>query len=54
MSTALQIVLATNLAETAITIPDVTLVVDSGAHNITSYDTVNHVQQLRAEWCARA
>lgn len=47
-----KIVLATNIAETSITIDDVTVVVDCGVHKVMSYDTLNEIRQLSCQWCA--
>ena len=46
-----KIVLATNIAETSITIDDVTVVVDCGIAKVTSYDAVNKMRQLTSQWC---
>ena len=47
-----KIVLATNIAETSITIDDVTTVVDCGVHKVTTYDALNKIRQLSGCWCA--
>jgi ATP-dependent RNA helicase DHX36 len=47
-----KIVLATNIAETSITIDDVTVVVDCGIHKVMTYDVLNKIQQLSCHWCA--
>ena len=47
-----KIVLATNIAETSITIDDVTVVVDAGVHKVMEYDALNRIRQLSMQWCA--
>jgi hypothetical protein len=47
-----KIVLATNIAETSITIDDVTVVVDCGVHMVMSYDPLNNIRELFRHWCA--
>lgn len=47
-----KILLATNIAETSITIDDVTIVVDTGMHKIMTYDALNKLSQLTPAWCA--
>jgi hypothetical protein len=47
-----KIVLATNVAETSITIEDVTVVVDAGLHKLMSYDAVNKMRHLTPNWYA--
>jgi ATP-dependent RNA helicase DHX36 len=46
-----KIVLATNIAETSITIDDVTVVVDCGIHKVMSYDSLNEIRELSPHWC---
>ena len=50
----LQIVLATNIAETAVTIDDVVCVVNSGRLKEKSYDPYTAVATLQAAWISRA
>lgn len=47
-----KILLATNIAETSITIDDVEVVVDCGMQKIMSYDSLNKIRQLAPSWCA--
>ena len=49
-----QIVLATNIAETAVTIDDVVCVVDSGRVKEKGYDPFTAVGTLQASWISRA
>ncbi|XP_062153351.1 DExH-box ATP-dependent RNA helicase DExH6-like isoform X2 [Alnus glutinosa] len=49
-----KIVLATNIAETAITIDDVVYVVDSGRMKEKSYDPYNNVSTLQSSWVSKA
>ena len=49
-----KIVLATNIAETAVTIDDVVFVVDSGRLKEKSYDPHTGVSTLQAAWISRA
>lgn len=46
------ILLATNIAETSITIGDVTVVVDTGMHKLKSYSVLDDLPQLTRDWCA--
>lgn len=45
----IRIVLATNLAETTVTVPDVTAVVDSGLHKVARYDADRAIDSLETE-----
>jgi len=49
-----KVVLATNIAETAVTIEDVVFVVDSGRLKEKSYDAHTGVSTLQAAWISRA
>lgn len=44
-----RVVLATNLAETTVTVPDVTCVVDSGLHKVARYDADRAIDSLEVE-----
>lgn len=49
-----RIVLATNVAETSVTIPGIRAVIDSGLARIKRYSTQRHVQTLRVEKVSQA
>ena len=49
-----KIVLATNMAETSITINDVVYVVDCGKAKETSYDALNNTPCLLPSWISKA
>jgi HrpA-like RNA helicase len=49
-----KIVLATNIAETAVTVDDCTCVVDCGRHKERSYDAYAGVATLQAAWISQA
>ncbi|TLD27820.1 p-loop containing nucleoside triphosphate hydrolase [Venturia nashicola] len=49
-----KIVLATNIAETSITIPDVVHVIDSGKHKEMVYDPERGLSQLRCGWISQS
>lgn len=49
-----KVVLATNIAETSITIPDVVYVVDAGKAKEKSYDIVNKLATLLPAWITLA
>lgn len=44
-----RVILATNLAETTVTVPDVTMVIDSGFHKVARYDSERAINALRLE-----
>ena len=44
-----RIVLSTNLAETTLTVPDVTVVVDTGLHKVSRHDTGRGIDSLETE-----
>ena len=48
-STARRIILATNIAETSLTVPGVTVVVDSGLHKVARYDADRAIDSLETE-----
>ena len=49
-----KIVLSTNIAETAVTIDDVVVVINSGRHKEKSYDPYTAVSTLQSGWAPRA
>lgn len=48
-SNSRRVILATNLAETSVTVPDVTCVVDSGTHKLARYDPTRAIDSLVLE-----
>ena len=46
-------ILATNVAETSITVPDVVFVVDSGKVKQKTYDALTLTTSLRSEWISQ-
>ena len=44
-----RVVLATNLAETTVTVPDVTCVIDTGLHKVARYDADRGIDSLETE-----
>ncbi|NXU44204.1 DHX36 helicase, partial [Drymodes brunneopygia] len=49
-----KIVIATNIAETSITIDDVVFVIDGGKIKETHFDTHNNISTMAAEWVSKA
>jgi ATP-dependent RNA helicase DHX57 len=49
-----KVVVATNVAETSITIDDIVAVIDSGRVKETSYDPQNNMRKLEETWASRA
>ncbi|NXT49204.1 DHX36 helicase, partial [Pluvianellus socialis] len=49
-----KIVIATNIAETSITIDDVVFVIDGGKIKETHFDTQNNISTMAAEWVSNA
>ncbi|KAJ4250518.1 putative ATP-dependent RNA helicase ucp12 [Fusarium torreyae] len=49
-----KIVVATNVAETSITIDDIVAVIDSGKVKETSFDVQNNMRKLEETWASRA
>jgi len=49
-----KVVVATNVAETSITIDDIVAVIDSGRVKETSYDPQNNMRKLEEVWASRA
>ena len=50
---ARRVVLATNVAETTLTVPDVTCVVDTGLHKVARYDADRAIDSLETERISR-
>eukprot|EP00971_Amphidinium_carterae_P146195 2898049-Amphidinium_carterae.1 len=51
---AWRIVLATNIAESSLTIPGVTAVIDYGLHRVDCYDVDTRMSVLATDWCSKA
>jgi ATP-dependent RNA helicase DHX36 len=49
-----KVVMATNIAETSVTIDDVVFVIDAGRVRETRYDPVTRMSSLVTAWCSRA
>ncbi|PHH52500.1 putative ATP-dependent RNA helicase ucp12 [Ceratocystis fimbriata CBS 114723] len=49
-----KVVIATNIAETSITIDDIVAVLDSGKVKEISYDPVNNMRRLEENWASKA
>ncbi|KAK4242550.1 putative ATP-dependent RNA helicase ucp12 [Achaetomium macrosporum] len=49
-----KVVVATNVAETSVTIDDIVAVVDSGRVKETSFDPANNMRKLEETWASRA
>lgn len=49
-----KVVVATNVAETSITIDDIVAVIDSGKVKETSFDSQNNMRKLEETWASRA
>ncbi|KAL7962446.1 P-loop containing nucleoside triphosphate hydrolase protein [Trichoderma compactum] len=49
-----KVVVATNVAETSITIDDIVVVIDSGKVKETSFDPQNNMRKLEETWASRA
>lgn len=49
-----KIILATNIAETSITIDDIVYVVDCGKIKMTNFDAENNISTLKPEWVSLA
>ncbi|KAF3811422.1 putative ATP-dependent RNA helicase ucp12 [Colletotrichum gloeosporioides] len=49
-----KVVVATNVAETSITIDDIVAVIDSGKVKETTYDPVNNMRKLEENWASQA
>jgi ATP-dependent helicase HrpB len=53
-SRAPRVILATNIAETTITVPDVTAVIDTGLHKVARYDADRAIDSLSLERISQA
>lgn len=49
-----KIIIATNLAETSITIDDVVYVIDCGKIKLKNFDVENNISTLKEEWVSLA
>jgi ATP-dependent RNA helicase DHX57 len=49
-----KIVVATNIAETSITVDDVVYVIDTGRHKEVQYDASRRMAALVDVWCSKA
>jgi len=49
-----RVVLATNIAESSLTVPGVNAVIDFGTHRVSVYDDEARMSTLVTEWCSRA
>ena len=54
MQSKRRIILATNVAETSLTIPRIRYVIDSGLVRLSRYSSKNHVQRLQVEMVSKA
>merc|ERR1719409_897040 len=48
-----KIIVCTNVAETSVTVPDVTVVIDSCRERRTGIDKFSNTPQLKEQWCAQ-
>ena len=48
------VILATNIAESSITLPRVTIIIDWGQRRHMTYDTRRRLRCLRIDWCSKA
>jgi len=48
-----RVILATNIAETSLTVPGVTAVVDTGVQKVARYDPERAIDSLETEWISR-
>lgn len=49
-----KVVIATNIAETSVTIPDVVYVIDSGRANVLDFDQSRSIVRLQEKWVSQA
>jgi len=49
-----KIVLATNIAETSITLTDIVYIIDCGFHKVQMYDPFKHMDSLNMAWISKA
>eukprot|EP00928_Gymnodinium_smaydae_P028022 TRINITY_DN21488_c0_g2_i1.p1 TRINITY_DN21488_c0_g2~~TRINITY_DN21488_c0_g2_i1.p1 ORF type:complete len:1567 (+),score=213.20 TRINITY_DN21488_c0_g2_i1:215-4915(+) len=50
----IRVVLATNIAESSLTVPGVNCVIDFGLHRVSVYDDDTRMSMLATEWCSKA
>lgn len=48
-----KVIIATNVAETSVTVPDITVVIDSCRHRLNCMDKGSNTSSLRMRWCAQ-
>lgn len=53
-SDEIKVILATNAAESSITIPDVDIVIDMGIHKAMFFDEAHHRSYVRSTWISKA
>eukprot|EP00667_Euglena_gracilis_P000402 EG_transcript_402 len=49
-----KVILATNIAESSITVPDATAVIDFALHRVATFDSKRSLLGLSKRWCSRA
>ena len=49
-----KVILATNVAESSVTVPDAVYVIDSGRHRVLKYDNFKRMSILCTEWISKA
>eukprot|EP00746_Dinoflagellata_sp_MGD_P091751 gnl/MRDRNA2_/MRDRNA2_36344_c0_seq1.p1 gnl/MRDRNA2_/MRDRNA2_36344_c0~~gnl/MRDRNA2_/MRDRNA2_36344_c0_seq1.p1 ORF type:complete len:1014 (+),score=179.06 gnl/MRDRNA2_/MRDRNA2_36344_c0_seq1:163-3042(+) len=48
-----KVIVATNVAETSVTVPDITIVIDACRHRLNQMDKGSNTSTLRMRWCAQ-